>query len=152
MVRQKQEYEATISRRMDVLEHKVDRKILCLISSYDSHTVSLVQEVILVQLATITKLQKQQEQQPITLQRKLQLWNDLAPGYKRTSTVCINYGLNMNLGLEATSQRKNSPREKEGHVNLYTRYGKYIGTKFLKWLAPDGIILRPVMPSRSFMV
>ena len=51
---------------------------------------------------------------------------------KNLSTVCINYGLNMNLELETTSQRKNSPREKEGRVNLYTRYGKYIGTKFLK--------------------
>ena len=55
----------------------------------------------------------------------------------------------MNLGLEATSQRNNSPREKEGRVNLFTRYGRYFGVKFLKWLAPDGIILRPVMPSRS---
>ena len=58
----------------------------------------------------------------------------------------------MNLGLEATSQRNNSPREKEGRVNLFTRYGRYFGVKFLKWLAPDGIILRPVMPSRSIMV
>ena len=46
----------------------------------------------------------------------------------------------MNLGLEATSQRNNSPREKEGRVNLFTRYGRYFGTKFLKWLALDGIM------------
>ena len=59
----------------------------------------------------------------------------------------------MNLGLEATSQRKNSPREKEGGVHLFpTGYGRYFGTKFLKWLAPDGIILMPVMESRSIMV